>query len=78
MVKLKLMWNNLITTKKKPAYQLIKKTKLATKQHQMKNGNNNQMSKHHQINIKTQTQIKPDVNKGDTNCRQSNKTRHKK
>ena len=78
MVKLKLRWNNLITTKKSPAYQLIKKTKLASKQHQMKNGNNNQMSEHHQINIRSQTQIKPDANKGDTNCKQCNKARYKK
>lgn len=44
----------------------------------MNNGNNNQMSEHHQIDIRSQTQIKPDANKGDTTCNQSNRMRHKK
>lgn len=44
----------------------------------MKYGSNNQMSEHHQINTKSQTQIKPEVNKGDTAYKQSNKMRYKK
>jgi hypothetical protein len=35
-----------IATKKKPVYQLIKKTKSAVNQNQMSNGNNNQCSEY--------------------------------
>ncbi len=39
-------WIIFITARKRPVYQLVRKTKSTINQHQMKNGNNNQGSEH--------------------------------